>query len=100
MAVEHVSGACRIQIQSIINQKLTEEGKLTFFVLDLGFDILYRVGGLDLKRDGLASESLYKYLHFVAEIQENHDYNHEIEKTAYSWIEQARSEHIRISTQY
>jgi len=35
----------------------------TFLVLDLGFHILNSVGWLDLKGDGLASESLYENLH-------------------------------------
>ena len=34
-----------------------------FLVLDLGLDVLNRVGWLDLKRDGLAGQRLHKYLH-------------------------------------
>ena len=35
----------------------------TFLVLDLGFDVLDRVGGLDIKGDGLTSEGLDEDLH-------------------------------------
>ena len=32
-------------------------------VLDLSFDIVDRVAGLDIQRDGLAREGLHEYLH-------------------------------------
>ena len=34
-----------------------------FLVLDLGFDIVNSVGGLDLEGDSLAREGLYENLH-------------------------------------
>ena len=37
----------------------------SLLVLDLGLDIFDRVGGLNLKGDGLASQSLDKNLHFL-----------------------------------
>merc|ERR1712156_751500 len=33
-------------------------------ILDLGFDIFNRIGGLDLKSDGLASQGFHENLHF------------------------------------
>ena len=36
----------------------------TFFVLDLGLDILNGVGSLNFQGDGLTREGLYKNLHF------------------------------------
>ena len=35
----------------------------TLLVLDLGLDVLNRVAGLNLKRDGLACQGLHKDLH-------------------------------------
>ena len=34
-------------------------------VLDLGLDVINRVGGLDLEGDGLASQSLHEDLHAI-----------------------------------
>jgi len=39
----------------------------TFFVLDLGLDVVDGVGGLDLKGDGLARKGLYEDLHSSSE---------------------------------
>ena len=36
-------------------------------VLDLGLDVINRVGGLDLEGDGLASQSLHEDLHAIEE---------------------------------
>lgn len=36
-----------------------------FLVLDLGFNIVDGVGGLDLEGDGLSGEGLDKYLHAI-----------------------------------
>jgi len=39
--------------------------RLPFLVLDLGLDIIDRIGGLDLEGDGFASEGLNEDLHGV-----------------------------------
>merc|ERR1719323_1021511 len=41
-----------------------------FLVLDLGFDVVDGVGGLDIQRDGLAGEGLDEDLHTAAEAQD------------------------------
>jgi len=41
-----------------------------FLVLDLGLDVLDRVGGLDIKGDGLAGQSLDEDLHTTAETED------------------------------
>ena len=41
----------------------------TFLVLDLGLDVLYGVCGLDIKGDGLTSQSLDENLHTTSESQ-------------------------------
>jgi hypothetical protein len=41
-----------------------------FLVLDLGFNIIDSIGGLNLQSDGLASECLDKDLHSAAETED------------------------------
>ena len=41
-------------------------GRDAFLILDLGLHVVDSVGGLDLKSDGLASESLDENLHFLS----------------------------------
>merc|ERR1711998_1608 len=45
-------------------------GRNTLLILDLGLDVVNGVGGLDLKGDGLAGESLDKDLHTTAETED------------------------------
>merc|ERR1711997_1190590 len=56
-------GAAILQLFSGKNQSLLVWGN-SLLVLDLSLDIFDRVGGLNLKGDGLASQSLDKNLHF------------------------------------
>merc|ERR1711998_413739 len=45
-------------------------GRNTLLILDLGLDVVNGVGGLDLKGDGLAGESLDEDLHTTAETED------------------------------
>lgn len=51
---------CQLSNDGILNEYVP------LLVLDLGFDVIDGVRGLDLQRDGLASEGLNEDLHSIA----------------------------------